>query len=428
MIEKLPYTRYFKNLDGLRFLAALAVIIGHSQAVIWHKQKIAVFEPFANKLASFGVDFFYVLSGFLISYLLMQEIDKTGTIQIKKFYMRRFLRIWPLYFLVGIVSLSTGYYWVKYFHYLELHNGKYIDYVYNWADYFKNLFYLCTFSINFQTLLGHQDPISSLMISHFWSLAVEEQFYIIWAPMVYIFRKNVWVVILLFTGLGLFFNQLPFKYVAQYSNFHYNFTINRFLLFGLGAALAWIAQYFSWEKIGKTLLVFLEKIKIPPSRPLASSRLGVTVFSIISNRYLGILIVLGIQLFLLFPALKYLFGPYFYGDEERLYNALVSMIIIASAIADYSALTILFLENKVFKHLGKISYGIYIFHVFSVWFTYQLLENVLDIKSDMFYILCPIVATIIAVALSSISYEFFEKRFLAMKHKFTTATNCTNFH
>jgi peptidoglycan/LPS O-acetylase OafA/YrhL len=408
MIEKLPFVRYFKNLDGLRFLAALAVIIGHSQAVILHKQKIAVFEPFANKLASFGVDFFYVLSGFLISYLLMQEIDKTGTIQIKKFYMRRFLRIWPLYFLVGIVSLSTGYYWVKYFHFLELDNGKYIDYVYSWADYFKNLFYLCTFSINFQTLLGQQNPVSSLMISHFWSLAVEEQFYIVWAPMVYLFRKHVWVVIILFTGLGLFFNQLPLKYVAQYSNFHYNFTINRFLLFGLGAALAWCAQYFSWEKIGQAVLVLLEKIKLPPS-----------VFSLVSNRLVGIFFILFFQIYLLFPALKYLFGAYFFDEEERLYNALVSLIIIASAIADHSVLSILFLENKVFKYLGKISYGIYVFHVFAVWLSYQWLEYVLDVKSDIFYILCPILATLIAVTLSSISYEFFEKRFLALKHKFS---------
>ena len=226
--------------------------------------------------------------------------------------------------------------------------------------------------------------------------------------MVYIFRKNVWVIILLFTGLGLFFNQLPLKYVAQYSNFHYNFTINRFLLFGLGAALAWGAQYFSWEKIGQGLLGFLVKIKLPPS-----------VFLLISNRLVGIIFILGIQICLLFPALKYLFGPYFFEEEERLYNAVVSMIIIASAIADYSALTILFLENKLFKYLGKISYGIYIFHVFAVWLSYQLLENVLDTKSEIFYILCPIVATIIAVALSSLSYEFFEKRFLAMKHKFS---------
>jgi peptidoglycan/LPS O-acetylase OafA/YrhL len=143
--QKQAPINYFKNLDGLRFFAAFAVIIGHCQHVILQYQGYSPYDPFANKLASFGVDFFFVLSGFLISYLLMQEIDKTGTINIRAFYYRRLLRIFPLYFLVGLIGIFTGDFWVKQFNYLSLFDGKYADYVYNPSDFLKNLFFLCTF-------------------------------------------------------------------------------------------------------------------------------------------------------------------------------------------------------------------------------------------------------------------------------------------
>ncbi len=107
MFPKQPEFKYFKNLDGLRFLAAFAVIIGHCQDIIKEKGYIA-YDPFANKFANFGVDFFFVLSGFLISYLLLREIDLTGKINIKYFYFRRFLRIWPVYFAFGLLGLATG--------------------------------------------------------------------------------------------------------------------------------------------------------------------------------------------------------------------------------------------------------------------------------------------------------------------------------
>ena len=87
---------YFKNLDGLRFFAAFAVIIGHCQSFLYvEKNGIDPYSPYASKLANFGVDFFFVLSGFLITYLTLVEIDKTGKIDIKKFYLRRILRNFP---------------------------------------------------------------------------------------------------------------------------------------------------------------------------------------------------------------------------------------------------------------------------------------------------------------------------------------------
>ena len=59
--------REFKNLDGLRLIAAVFVIVGHCQSILFEAKKISPYVPYFNKLASFGVDFFFVLSGFLIS-------------------------------------------------------------------------------------------------------------------------------------------------------------------------------------------------------------------------------------------------------------------------------------------------------------------------------------------------------------------------
>src|SRR5688572_30760956 len=95
---------FFKGLNGLRFFAALAVIITHVELMkgvfglpsYWQ-------EPFFFDLGGLGVYFFFVLSGFLITYLLLVERRQIGRISIKKFYVRRILRIWPLYYFIMVL-------------------------------------------------------------------------------------------------------------------------------------------------------------------------------------------------------------------------------------------------------------------------------------------------------------------------------------
>lgn len=95
---------YFKNLDGIRFIAALLVILHHAQFFKSHF-KVDAFSFLNEAFVStgrIGVNLFFVLSGFLISYLLLSEQAQTGTINFKNFYVRRILRIWPLYLAYGI--------------------------------------------------------------------------------------------------------------------------------------------------------------------------------------------------------------------------------------------------------------------------------------------------------------------------------------
>ena len=400
MFKLQPEFKYFKNLDGLRFLAAFAVIIGHSQSLIFEKG-VRVFSPFANKLANFGVDFFFVLSGFLISYLLLREIDKTGKINIRYFYYRRFLRIWPVYFAYGLIALAVGKFFIDWLDY-----AREFPHDYSFKDFLYNVFFLGTFSINFQAFLGFHRPVSSLMVGHFWSLGIEEQFYLIWAPSMYLFRKHTWILILLFISIGWYFNSIPLEKVSQYTEFHINFTVNRFFHFGLGAALAWLIRYFPFVEIKDFLLKKIRQYT-PPS-----------VFKSIKPEYLLQTPLIIAQIWFLWNSADYLFGDT-YPLKERLFNGWVSVGIITVAIMEYSLLFFLMLENKAFKYLGKISFGIYIYHLLSVHLADKLLEmNGITVNNGNFAFYLVGISTVFSVLTAAISYQYFEKYFLNLKSKF----------
>ena len=96
-----PSKLYFKNLHGFRFFAAALVILSHIELFKKRAGLANLWDtPFFFEAGSAGVDFFFVLSGFLITSLLLKEMDETGKVDLKKFYLRRVLRIWPLYYLV----------------------------------------------------------------------------------------------------------------------------------------------------------------------------------------------------------------------------------------------------------------------------------------------------------------------------------------
>ena len=88
---------YFPNLNGLRFIAAFMVIVHHVEQFksLFGLENVFHESPFISIVGKLGVVLFFVLSGFLITYLLLVEEEVTGTISIKSFYIRRFLRIWP---------------------------------------------------------------------------------------------------------------------------------------------------------------------------------------------------------------------------------------------------------------------------------------------------------------------------------------------
>lgn len=153
------------ELDGLRGVAVLAVVLGHA------------FTP-TGRLANFGVEVFFVLSGFLITSLLLEERGQSGQVGLGGFYVRRARRLLPALFLlltvVGLRAWAIG------------------D-----AETLRGVFHGFTYSTNIARV-GHE---SMGELNHLWSLAVEEHFYLLW-PLVVIVGKDARGVLRL-AGLGM---------------------------------------------------------------------------------------------------------------------------------------------------------------------------------------------------------------------------------
>lgn len=142
------------SLDGVRAVAIILVLISHSFGTENFLSRDWI--PRIGDLGNFGVRIFFVLSGFLISTLLFREIGKTGTLSLQAFYIRRAFRILPaFYFFLGIVALLAA------VGMATLNSG--------------DLFMASTFIINYRSAVER-----SWIVGHAWSLAVEEQFYLLW--------------------------------------------------------------------------------------------------------------------------------------------------------------------------------------------------------------------------------------------------------
>lgn len=154
---------YLPGLNGIRAVAALAVLFGHMWAPFgdWGLGEPAFQIPWPQG----PVTTFFVISGFLITYLLMNEVGKTGDVSIGKFYMRRILRIWPLYYGYMVLALIV----------VAAFKGEI-----NGAAWFYTFF-----SGN----ISHAIGIGIIPLYHFWSLGVEEQFYA-WYPWMVKYNKK----------------------------------------------------------------------------------------------------------------------------------------------------------------------------------------------------------------------------------------------
>jgi peptidoglycan/LPS O-acetylase OafA/YrhL len=138
------------SLDGLRAISVAFVILGHLVGTTYFPQSFYPLKYFAE----FGVRIFFVLSGFLITTLLLKELELTRSISLKSFYLRRVFRIFPAaYAFIGAMTV------------LGLMNIVYL----NWSD----VIHAITYTVNYH-------PVRCWYLGHLWSLSVEEQFYLFW--------------------------------------------------------------------------------------------------------------------------------------------------------------------------------------------------------------------------------------------------------
>jgi len=367
---------FFPGINGLRFFAALAVIITHTELMkgvfgyeyYWN-------NPFIFNLGGLGVYFFFVLSGFLITFLLLREKEKQQTINIKAFYLRRILRIWPLYYLVVII----GFFILPHFSSIQ------IPYL---TPHFKehfagNLLLYILILPNLAFALFPAVP----HIGQLWSIGIEEQFYIVW-PWIISKVKNtlraliVIVVVLIAVKLvvlllGNFYAKL--KWYEALKSF---IAMSKFECMAIGG----IGAYYLHEQ-KEAVLKFIQK-------------------SLVLN--LSILCI---------PFLIY-FTPGKIQDAIHLVFSVAFLIIIMNVASNKK---IWFsMENKYISYLGKISYGIYMYHFMIIPFIMVAVKSLYgNMHLVLFNIIVYALVITTTVAVSGLSYAVFEKRFIKMKSKFS---------
>lgn len=344
---------YFKGINGLRALAAISVVVFHLNMSFG-----AFHLPLERTvdLAGFGVTIFFAISGFLITYLLLKE-EERQPVDIKKFYIRRALRIWPLYFLVLGLSLLTAY-------------------AYHIGSLPGNLLYYIFFAANIPFILNTTLPF----LGHYWSLGVEEQFYIFW-PWLIRKRKKVLRSVLIFTaayfGLRLiarfidYYYQCPLPYIIVH--------VTRFDCMSIGAAGAILLH--------RNNRLFLRVAM----HPLTQLLCWLVIILLMFNKYHIASVI----------------------DNEIMSAVTVCLIINLSL----NPKTLISLDYPLFDFLGKISYGIYIFHQLVIFY-FAMLLNRFDLPQGTKYLLSYTGVIGITIGLAFLSYEFFEKRFLVFKQKF----------
>lgn len=188
-------TVYFAGLDGLRFVAAYAVLVHHvEQTIEMHGGHSWFAHPVVARIGIEAVHFFFVLSGYLITYLLLLERRRTGRVAVRQFYLRRVLRIWPLYYLVVVVGLVLGplvpqLAWPGAYRVLDVRNPTVV------------LLYLVILPNAVWRFFGVLPHAAQL-----WSIGIEEQFYLAWPLVVGRTRRPLLAiagVFVLFPGLRL---------------------------------------------------------------------------------------------------------------------------------------------------------------------------------------------------------------------------------
>lgn len=360
---------YFKNLNGLRFIAAFAVIIHHIEQIksFYSLHNFYYTIPFIKIIGKLGVVLFFVLSGFLITYLLLIEEKKFKEIDIKKFYLRRILRIWPLYFLIIILAIFI----LPQIDFFDLPNfPPEIVYADIWQ---KLLLYLIMLPNLVLTYFG---PIP--YASQTWSIGTEEQFYLIWPFLLIIFRSNRMLFMLLvvigYVAIKLFLADNLSDFILfkdQISDFWNTFTISCMAIGGILASL-----------------LFKESSKL---KYLINNQLFYFVLIVL-------IILIGCGVYI--PIIHYEF-----------YGCLFGIIILNLALNNRIGFS---LENRVFNYLGRISYGLYMFHTIAITISIKL-AIIFNLTNNYFII--PI-TLLITIVLSHFSFKYFEAYFLKFKNKF----------
>jgi peptidoglycan/LPS O-acetylase OafA/YrhL len=359
--------RYLPQLDSVRAVAITAV-------VVYHFTHMAIGDDRLGILGGLGVELFFVLSGFLITGILLRArqgaetrgLDRQGVM--KRFYIRRFLRIFPLYYFAIVIAIGFNLPGVPPAH--------------------EVLGWLVTYTVNIAACLHGAGSLAAF--GHFWSLSVEEQFYLFW-PWVVLFapRKALFPGVIAMIALGPLYRWYGFD-AGFGPDALYHFTLSCFDSLGIGALLAMIHRSaINKEKFER----FLNGVALPVG-------LVVSLALLLNVRWeLGIPGVLAVTCY----------GPA---------HALLFAWLIHFASRGFPGRIGAMLEFKPITYVGKISYGVYVYHPFIAYTMNYLLFSVAGAGSRTIAFLGPVLSIPIVLLVSAKSWQWLEKPINDYKGRF----------
>lgn len=361
---------YFPGLNGLRAIAALTVLFGHV-----FQRDFADWGEVPGHVPMYGqgVTLFFVISGFLITYLLLVEKETTATVSVPKFYLRRILRIWPLYYafiaacviVMAVLGMKD-----------EIVNGTLWYYIFLGAN------------IPFAVAAGLP------LIVHLWSIGVEEQFYLFW-PWIVKHSKSILKSAVIICMIWI---------IARYASYAYSICE-----FGIGGGKMLIYRLLSVTRFQCMMIGSIGAVLYYRRNPY---------IMFFTKKYVQILLW------------ALLIGFAFY--EKFLPSVVVAEFVAVMSlgliVGQVSSKGFINLENAFFDFVGKISYGIYVIHPLLLFLLSRLWRSMhitcpVWIQCVLIYIIS--IATTIFVA--HLSYRFFESRILRYKNRFAVVNSRNSF-
>ena len=363
-------TKYFKELNSLRFIGFIGIFFGHvffsNSPEIINSKLYATLFSYGKILGFISIDSFFVLSSFLITWKALEEIKLTSNFQFKNFLIRRSLRIWPLYFLIVFIGFLLEYF--KSYYFLE-------------SEKLPSLWNFILFILNYDIIENGYNFLFFMVFM--WSISVEEQFYVFWAITIKWFNKYLFGISFFIIFLSLVF-RIYFINDSLSLNFH---TASALGNFGIGALTAILA--FKNPN-------FLNKLQSLNRKTILFFYLIIFIF------------------FIKMPVL--LEYDFFIVIQRVLFSIFFSFIILEQTYCDQSIVKVS--RIKYFNFFGKISYGLYCYHGIMITTVLQI-SGFLSESLLNSLILFPVFIFVSTLLISHFSYRLYESKFLNFKSKFS---------
>ena len=370
MVRPLTAQRvFFPGLDGLRFIAAISVLVQH---VVQFQALFGFGAPgWFHRLFLTGRDgviLFFVLSGFLITYLLVAELDRFGSIDIRRFYVRRILRIWPLYFLVLALAV------VLYAFGAATPGWRQPD--------SAGVFILYALLLANVALVWGRPALG---VSQSWSIGVEEQFYLVWPAILLVFARCLLAFMATFVFLKVVLLWALIRALGEFAPT--TVFVQQLALESM--AIGAIAAVLVYRKAAILRVLY---------HPLAQIA-AVAGFAIVVYDFDGI-----------------------FGRAPAVATTLLSLVFVLVILnVGCNERTLLRIGNPVTDYLGRISYGIYMFHPLVLYGMFFALRGLGWNPGTNLAVLVTVYAVGVAasIAVAALSYALFEAPCLRLKKRFT---------